>query len=73
MGFRSAHVDEALDYSPDRESALDWLCKPFFCITFFFFLCFIYKVCMCLRMVIGQKKGICFERLLIFSVFRFTC
>ncbi|CAO3662941.1 unnamed protein product [Rhizopus stolonifer] len=26
MGFRSAHIDEALDYSPDRETALDWLC-----------------------------------------------
>ncbi|PHZ15236.1 P-loop containing nucleoside triphosphate hydrolase protein [Rhizopus microsporus ATCC 52813] len=26
MGFRPAHVDEALDYSPDKETALDWLC-----------------------------------------------
>ncbi|KAI9280775.1 P-loop containing nucleoside triphosphate hydrolase protein [Sporodiniella umbellata] len=26
MGFRSAHIDEALDYSPDKETALDWLC-----------------------------------------------
>lgn len=41
MGFRSAHVDEALDYSPDRESALDWLCKPpFFLYCIFLFLMF---------------------------------
>ncbi|KAI8638361.1 P-loop containing nucleoside triphosphate hydrolase protein [Parasitella parasitica] len=26
MGFRSAHADEALDYSIDKTSALDWLC-----------------------------------------------
>ncbi|CEP19067.1 hypothetical protein [Parasitella parasitica] len=26
MGFRFAHADEALDYSMDRTSALDWLC-----------------------------------------------
>lgn len=40
MGFRSAHVDEALDYSPDRESALDWLCKPLFLYCIFLFLMF---------------------------------
>lgn len=27
MGFRSAHADEALDYSADKTVALDWLCK----------------------------------------------
>jgi hypothetical protein len=27
MGFRSAHANEALDYSIDKTSALDWLCK----------------------------------------------
>ncbi|KAI8333238.1 hypothetical protein BD560DRAFT_46324 [Blakeslea trispora] len=27
MGFRAAHADEALDYSVDTSSALDWLCK----------------------------------------------
>ncbi|KAI9472058.1 MAG: P-loop containing nucleoside triphosphate hydrolase protein [Benjaminiella poitrasii] len=26
MGFRAAHADEALDYSMDKASALDWLC-----------------------------------------------
>ncbi|CAO3628819.1 unnamed protein product [Mucor hiemalis] len=26
MGFRSAHADEALDYSIDKTAALDWLC-----------------------------------------------
>ncbi|CAO0799169.1 unnamed protein product [Mucor circinelloides] len=26
MGFRSAHANEALDYSVDKTSALDWLC-----------------------------------------------
>ncbi|KAI7898210.1 P-loop containing nucleoside triphosphate hydrolase protein [Cokeromyces recurvatus] len=26
MGFRATHADEALDYSADKASALDWLC-----------------------------------------------
>lgn len=26
MGFRTAHADEALDYSIDKTAALDWLC-----------------------------------------------
>lgn len=29
MGFRTAHADEALDYSIDKTAALDWLCKLF--------------------------------------------
>lgn len=35
MGFRSSHVNEALDYCSDTASALDWLCK--FHSVFFFF------------------------------------
>jgi hypothetical protein len=26
MGFRTAHANEALDYSIDKAAALDWLC-----------------------------------------------
>lgn len=27
MGFRPSHADEALEYSSDMATALDWLCK----------------------------------------------
>jgi ATP-dependent RNA helicase DHX57 len=27
LGFRKAHAHEALDYSQDKATALDWLCK----------------------------------------------
>lgn len=27
MGFRIAHIDEALEYCSDMAMALDWLCK----------------------------------------------
>ena len=38
MGFRSSHVDEALEYCSDTAMALDWLCK----FLFFFFLLFLH-------------------------------